>query len=152
MKKDNLQAFIDYFDVTVKNSITVEDLAPEEIIDLELSFNDIFTSNENRMKVPKLKRILKKMEPHGPGNMKPVFISRNVFSTDVRILKDKHLKLKMTQVDSDVIMEGIGFNLADKEAEVAAGIPFDIVYTLETNVWNDRETLQMNIKDVRAVV
>lgn len=152
LRKDNLEAFIDYFDVTVKNSITVEDLSPEEIIDLELNFNDIFTSNENRMKVPKLKRILKKMEPHGPGNMKPVFISRNVFSTDVRILKEKHLKLKMTQVDSDVIMEGIGFNLADKEAEVAAGIPFDIVYTLETNVWNDRETLQMNIKDLRAVV
>jgi len=152
LKKDNLHAFINCFDETVQQSITTEDLSPEEIVDIELSFKDIFTANENRMKIPKLKRILKKMEPHGPGNMKPIFISKNVFSIDVKTLKEKHLKIKMTQVDCDIIMEGIGFNLAVKEAEVAAGIPFDILYTLETNVWNDRETLQMNIKDIRAIV
>lgn len=152
LEKINLESFINKFDEIVKETITVEDLAPEEIIDIELHFNDIFQSTENRMRVPKLKRILKKMEPHGPGNMKPVFISRNVFSTDVRLLKEKHLKLKMTQVDSDVIMEGIGFNLAEKENDVAAGVPFEIVYTLESNFWNGNETLQMNIKDIRAMV
>ena len=152
LKKVNLEAFIKKFDDVVKETITVEDLAPEEIIDIELHFNDIFQKTENRMRIPKLKRILKKMEPHGPGNMKPVFISRNVYSTDVRILKDKHLKLKMTQVNSDVVMEGIGFNLADKENDVAAGVPFDIVYTLESNVWNGNETIQMNIKDIRSMI
>ena len=152
LKKVNLDAFIKKFDAVVQEKITVEDLSPEEIIDIEIHFNDIFQKNENRMRIPKLKRILKKMEPHGPGNMKPVFISRNVYSTDVRILKEKHLKLKMTQVDSDVIMEGIGFNLAEKENDVAAGVPFEIVYTLESNSWNGNETLQMNIKDIRAMV
>ncbi len=152
LKKVNLEAFIKRFDEVVKETITVDDLAPEEIIDIELHFNDIFQKNENRMLLPKLKRILKKMEPHGPGNMKPVFISRNVFSTDVRILKEKHLKLKMTQVDSDVVMEGIGFNLGEKENDVAAGIPFEIIYTLESNSWNGNESLQMNIKDIRAMV
>lgn len=151
LEKINLEAFIDKFDQIVQETITVDDLAPEEIIDIELHFNDIFQPNENRMRIPKLKRILKKMEPHGPGNMKPVFISRNVFSTDVRILKDKHLKLKMTQADSDVVMEGIGFNLSEKEDDVAAGVPFEIVYTLESNFWNGNETLQMNIKDIRAM-
>lgn len=152
LKKVNLEAFIKKFDEVVKETISVDDLAPEEIIDLEIHFGEIFQKTENRMQIPKLKRILKKMEPHGPGNMKPVFISRNVYSTDVRILKDKHLKLKMTQTDSDVIMEGIGFGLANKENDVAAGVPFEIVYTLESNFWNGNETLQMNIKDIRAMV
>ena len=35
---------------------------------------------------------------------------------------------------------------------VAAGVPFDVVYTLESNKWMDRETLQLNIKDVRETV
>jgi len=55
----------------------------------------------------------------------------------------------MVQPGSDVVLEGIGFNLAEKEDAVASGIPFDIVYTLESNKWNDRETLQLNLKDIR---
>jgi len=31
-------------------------------------------------------------------------------------------------------------------------LPFDIVYTLEINRWRDRETIQMNIKDIRETV
>lgn len=152
LKKENLEAFTSHFDSVVRTTIQTEDLMPEEIVDIEISFEDIYHTNENRMKIPKLKRILKKMEPHGPGNMKPVFISRNVYSTDVKILKEKHLKLKMTQPQSDVVMEGIGFNLADKVDEVAAGVPFEILYTLESNFWNGNERLQMNIKDIRPMV
>jgi hypothetical protein len=58
----------------------------------------------------------------------------------------------MVQPDSDVALEGIGFNLADKIDEVASGIPFDVVYTLESNKWNNRETLQLNIKDLRTSI
>ena len=82
--------------------------------------------------------------------MKPVFLSKNVYSTDVRLLKDAHLKISMTQPEHDVIMEGIGFNLASKIDDVSAGMPFDVVYTLEVNRWRNRETIQLNIKDIRA--
>ena len=84
--------------------------------------------------------------------MKPVFISKNVYSTDVRALKDIHLKLSMTQPQYDVVIDGIGFNLGEKLDIVASGMPFDVVYTLEVHKWKDRETLQMNIKDVRETV
>ncbi len=104
------------------------------------------------MKIPRLKRILNQLEPHGPGNMKPVFISKNVFSKDIRILKDEHLKLTLTQSTSDVVLEAIGFSMAEKIDLVANGIPFDILYTLETNTWNNRETLQLNIKDIRSTI
>ena len=84
--------------------------------------------------------------------MKPVFMSRNVFTTDVRLLKEEHLKLAMTQPNSDIILEGIGFKMAEKMELVASGMPFDVLYTLETNVWKERETLQLNIKDIRASI
>ena len=149
LKPENLEAFMQAFEKVAEKTIPKEDLIPEQEIDIQLEFNQIFGPQENRLKIPRLKRILKQFEPHGPGNMKPVFISKNVFSTDVRLLKDVHIKLSMTQPQHDVVIDGIGFNQGEKMDVVAAGVPFDVVYTLEINAWRDRETLQLNIKDVR---
>lgn len=152
MKPESLEPFKKKFEQVASNVLTPELMVEEQIVDIELSFDQIFQKEENRMKVPKLKRIIKQFEPHGPENMKPVFISKNVFSTDVRVLKDAHLKLSMTQPENDVVIEGIGFNLAEKKDIVASGLPFDVVYTLEINKWRERETVQLNIKDIRATV
>ena len=152
LKLENLDKFKTKFEEVVAKNIDQKTLTEEQEIDLELDFNQIFTQEEDRMKVPRLKRILGQFEPHGPGNMKPVFVSRNVFSTDVRLLKDLHLKLSMTQPESDAIIPGIGFNMPEKQDDVSSGIPFDVVYTIETNRWNGKETIQLNIKDVRAVI
>ena len=151
MKPENLDLFKVKFEKVVSEEMTKELMVEEQIIDIELKFNQIFGAEENRMKVPRLKRIIKQFEPHGPENMKPVFISKNVYSTDVRVLKDAHLKLTMTQPEFDVAIEGIGFNMPEKKDIVASGLPFDVVYTLEINKWRDRETIQMNIKDIREV-
>lgn len=149
---ENLEAFQNRFEQVVKASILKESLVELQEIDVELGFEEIFLPEEDRRKLPRLKRILQQFEPHGPGNMKPVFVSRNVYSTEVRLLKEQHIKLSMAQPLNDVVMEGIGFNMQDKYDSVAAGIPFDVVYTLETNRWNGKETVQLNIKDVREVV
>jgi single-stranded-DNA-specific exonuclease len=152
MALENVTAFQEHFEKVVRESITIEDETPEQEVDIEIDFNEIFTNGENRMKIPRIKRILEQFEPHGPGNMKPVFLAKNVYSTDVRLLKDVHLKLSTTQPNSDVVIEGIGFNLGDKIDDVAAGVPFDLVFTMESNKWNNRETLQLNIKDIRSVL
>ncbi|MCH2229076.1 MAG: single-stranded-DNA-specific exonuclease RecJ [Crocinitomicaceae bacterium] len=152
LNPENVESFKKRFEEVAKESISKEMLIEEQEVDVELEFNEIFKSDENRLKIPQLKRILRQFEPHGPGNMKPVFISKNVYSTDVRTLKDIHLKLSMTQPQYDVVIDGIGFNLGEKLDIVASGMPFDVVYTLEVNKWKDRETLQMNIKDVRETV
>ena len=149
---ENLTKFQERFEEVVSQTIASEDLLPEENVDIEIAFDEIFTKDENRLKIPRLKRILNQLEPHGPGNMKPVFMSTNVFSTDVRLLKEEHLKLSMTQPNSDIVLEGIAFKMADKMELVASGLPFDVIYTLETNVWKDREILQLNIKDIRASI
>lgn len=149
---ENLEEFIQRFERIVRERLQPELRIEEQEIDFELAFDQIYMPNDNRMKVPRLKRILSQFEPHGPGNMKPVFVSKNVFSRDVRLLKEEHLKLSMIQPNNDVVLEGIGFSMPDKMDNVAHGIPYDVVYTLEVNRWNDRETLQLNIKDLREVV
>lgn len=152
MKKENVTEFKRAFEAEVQKRIPKELLVEEVTVDMELDFDQIFGPEENRLKIPRLKRILNQFEPHGPGNMKPVFLSKNVYATDIRLLKDAHLKMSMVQPEGDVVLEGIGFFLGHKIDDVASGIPFDLVYTLEVNRWRDRETLQLNIKDIRESI
>lgn len=149
LKRENLQLFIERFDENIAELTTPEMFSPEILIDLEISFDQIYSEGEDRMKVPRLKRILNRFEPHGPGNMSPVFVSKNVYTTDMRVLKEKHLKLTVTQPNGDVVLNAIGFNLADKADLVSSGIPFDLAYTIDINRWNGKESVQLNIKDVR---
>ncbi len=152
IEKEKINEFKKRFESVVAEGLAVEDLHPTVSVDIEINFSDIFNSGESLQKLPRLKRVLDQLEPHGPGNMKPVFITKNVFAVNTRILKEKHLKLTLVQPDSDIQLEAIGFNLADKIDFLASGVPADIIYTLESNTWNDRTTLQLNIKDVRETV
>ena len=149
ISKDNLHAFIERFEKFVATHTTVELFNPQLTIDIEINFDQIFKEGEDRMKIPRLKRILSRFEPHGPGNMSPVFISSNVYTTEMRVLKEKHLKLNVTQPKSDVVLPAIGFNLFEKADLVSSGIPFDLAYTIDVNKWNGKETIQLNIKDIR---
>ena len=152
MKPENLEKFIIAFEEATSKTVEKHMMIEEQDVDLELNFNQIFNPEENRMKIPRLKRILAQFEPHGPGNMKPVFLTKNVFSKDVRLLKEAHLKITAVQPNADVMLEGIGFNMNEKMDLVAAVLPFDIAYTLEINRWRDRETIQLNFKDIRQTV
>jgi single-stranded-DNA-specific exonuclease len=147
---ENVEAFRERFEKVVNELLLPEMSVAEQTIDLDLQFSEIFLTGEKNGQIPKLKRILNQLEPHGPGNMKPVFVTRNVFAQQARLLKDVHLKVVLEQPGSSAAIEGIGFNMPDKYDLVQSGEPFDVLYTLETNRWNDKEILQLNIKDIRA--
>jgi single-stranded-DNA-specific exonuclease len=152
LKPLQVDQFREAFEQTVRSRIRPEDLAPELCIDLEISFDELFRSGENRFSVPRLKRNLLRFEPHGPGNLQPIFMTRNVYAIDSRVLKEKHLKLTLVDPFSDTVVQAIGFDLVKKADQVAAGIPFDIAYTLEINAWNGKESLQLNIRDIRTSI
>jgi single-stranded-DNA-specific exonuclease len=149
LKEEKLEEFIETFEFEVQKRMNSQNHIPIQEIDLEMNFNELYNPTENRMKIPRLKKILDYFEPFGPGNMKPVFVSKNVFTRDIRILKNSHLKLNVIQPNYDVAIEAIGFNLAEKEVLVAKGLPFEVAFTLESNCFRDKETLQLNIKDIR---
>jgi len=150
LKKENLEAFKQRFDEVVRQNLTTENKLPIQEIDIEIELNEIH-GEEEYFKIPRLKRIIESFEPHGPGNMKPVFYSKNLFASDSRILKEAHLKLKVVQPNSKLSYDAIGFNLAEKELETVSGVPFEMAYTLETNEFNGKKSVQFNIKDIRGM-
>jgi len=89
---------------------------------------------------------LKRTGPFGQDNPEPVWAVCGVKAVDSRILKEKHLKLTLS--DGKNRCEAIGFNLAEK---LPAGL-IDVAFTLQENVWNGRTTLQLNIRDIRPAV
>ncbi len=152
LEEEQLESFRSSFEKAVMDRIIPEHESEEVEIAMEMEFSELFGAEENRLKLPKLMRILRQFEPHGPGNMKPVFMARNVYSTDVRLLKGEHLKLKVTQPEHDLVIDAIGFGQAHHEEHVASGVPFDLAFTLEVNEWKGRQTMQLNIKDIRPSI
>jgi single-stranded-DNA-specific exonuclease len=138
---DKLNAFTTKFEEVVSRTIPANLLIPEIEIDAEINFTDV---------KPAFYNIIKQFEPFGPGNMRPVFVSRGVkdFQGNSRIVKDNHVKFVVYQ-QNGTVLDGIGFNIADKYHLVTEG-PFDMVYTIEENEFNGATKLQLKIIDIKA--
>jgi single-stranded-DNA-specific exonuclease len=80
--------------------------------------------------------------------MRPIFLARKVVNTGhCRIVKDQHIKFSVRQ--GKTTMTGIGFGLAHKFHILELDEPIDIVFTLETNTWQNQTTLQMKVIDIK---
>lgn len=144
MKLDNVAAFTDKFEKIVCEQITEEQLRPQINIDSKLELAQI-TSRFNA--------ILKQFDPTGPSNMRPIFMSENVFITNNsrKIGGDKtHLRLEVFQEENpEIKFNCIGFGLGSVLNEIDEGMPISIVYNIEENHWRGSTTLQLNIKDIK---
>ncbi len=136
--EENVPAFAQSFEESVAATISNELLTPEIVIDAEINFSDI---------KPGFYNILSQMEPYGPENMRPVFITKNVRDTGAsKIVKEQHVRLVVK--DQNTVLTGIFFKGADLFPVVQNG-NFDIVYTIDENEWNGSVSLQLKVIDIR---
>ena len=134
---ENVEAFANKFEETVAATIPEHLLIPEIIIDTEIAFADLTQNFYN---------IICQMEPFGPGNMRPVFVAKNVQDTGYsKIAKEQHIRFVVKQ--DKFSFTGIGFNLAAK-FELLKN-PVDLVFTLDENEWNGNVSLQLKVIDLR---
>ena len=131
--------FANAFEKVVAETITEDALIPEIVIDAELRLSDITMG---------LYKLIAQMEPFGPDNMRPVFVTRKVTDTGFsKILKEQHIRFVVKQ--GDTIVNGIAFNMADKFSLLQMNEPVDIVYTLELNEWNNETNIQLRVIDMK---
>ncbi len=138
----NLERFAERFEEAVSATITDDLLTPEIEVDMEIDLADI---NERFFSV------LVQMAPFGPGNMNPVFVSKNCIDAGgTRVVGGDHLKVNVCQTSNpQVTMNGIAFRRAADYPAIVDGKPFSLVYSIEENEWNGRKSLQLNVKDIR---
>ncbi|WP_066630104.1 single-stranded-DNA-specific exonuclease RecJ [Labilibacter marinus] len=143
LKIENIPEFTRRFEEYVSNHITPDQLIPQIEVDEVIGLTDI---ND------KFFRILKQFRPFGPGNLRPVFVTKRVFDygTSKKVGKDQdHLKVELIEEKSGSIKQGIAFSMGKYLDQLQTGNPFDICYTIEENVYNGRSTLQMMLKDLK---
>lgn len=90
---------------------------------------------------------LDRLQPTGYGNPEAVFVSRDLQVRSQRKVgaEGKHIKLVLS--DGDLTIDAIGFRLGERGGELPAKV--DVLYTFETNDYNGRKSLQMNLKDIK---
>ena len=126
------------FEKYAQNS-NICDIIPIIKIDEEISLDDIHI---------KAVRELSLLEPFGEANKMPLFLYRNLKIYSIRTLSEgKHIKL--TLQDNHFYIDSIGFNLGNLAEEFQIGDKIDVVGTLEINQFNGRESVQINLKDIR---
>jgi single-stranded-DNA-specific exonuclease len=142
LKEENYQLFKDSFEKVVQETIHPDQLIPEITIDTEIDFTAI---------TPKLSRILKQFEPFGPQNMTPVFLTKNIKDTGYGKpmgKEEEHIKLFVKQKNSEGIA-AIGFGLGTKFDLTTNKKPFDALYCIDENEWNDTVSIQLRLKDIQ---
>lgn len=134
----HIEEFRSRFNKVVAKKLTQEELVPVVMADAEVALTSIS---------PKFCRIIKEMEPFGPGNMRPVFISRDLQNRyPPRIVGSNHLKLSVTE--GGVVMDAIGFNFGDRMKEICEAGSMSLAFTLDENEWNGKVTMQMKVKGI----
>lgn len=139
LELDQVDSFREKFEEVVSSTIDPDHLIPEIVIDAEINFSDINWSFYN---------ILQQMEPYGPDNLRPVFITRKVLDSGfTKIVKENHIRFALKQ--NNVSFTGIGFNMSEKFSLVLQKKPMDIVFTIDENEWNGTKSLQIRMIDFR---
>ena len=141
MHIDNLPAFKERFEAYVAEHIQPEQCYPTMRVEQEICFADI---NKQFFS------ILQHLEPFGPGNPRPIFVTRNVINHRYtkRVGKmGEHLRLDVT--DQTAAITGISFGKGELALHIQNGNPVDVCYEINENTYNNVSTIQMMVQDIK---
>jgi single-stranded-DNA-specific exonuclease len=143
---DRIDEFREAFNEVVQEMMPEKIRMPELRIDTEISLSELN---------PRFLRILREFAPYGPGNMRPIFLTRNVeiLGTPKIVGKD-HLKIKLRE--GQTVFDAIGFGLGSLLEKVKTnGNDLDIVFSVDEHEFAPAGGTgavplpQLKIKDIR---
>jgi single-stranded-DNA-specific exonuclease len=140
IKEEKLPLFRERFNRAVGSQISMDDMVPRVFADAEVDLGGMNAAFFNT---------IKKMEPYGPGNMRPVLLCEGVSNRyEPRIVGKNHLK--MTVEKDGLVMDAIAFNFGGRLGEVREAEKFSLAFSLDENTYGGRKTLQMRVKGVET--
>ena len=141
IKKENFLRFKKKILKIANDKISSEKLVPMIYVDAELKLEDV----NNRML-----KFLNALEPYGPGNSRPIFISRNLHVDGIpRLIGQDQNTLKVYVKQNKTPYESIGFNMASHYEKLIKNVPIDIAYVISENEWKGKTSIQLELKDIK---
>ena len=138
----DVRTFRDKFQEYVETHIESGQTEPILHIDDMLDFKDITKHFYTE---------LKKFAPFGPCNEKPLFCTCGVYdygTSKVVGREQEHIKLELVDSKSSNVVNGIAFGQSAAVKYIKSKQGFDIVYTLESNIFKHNQ-VQLQIEDIR---
>ena len=142
MKIEHVEEFTRRFEEYVTEHILPEQTKATINIDAELDFKEISS---------KFYSDLKRFNPFGPDNHKPVFCTHQVYdygTSKVVGREQEHIKLELVDNKSNNVMNGIAFGQSSQARYIKTKRAFDICYTIEENT-HKRGEVQLLIEDIK---
>jgi single-stranded-DNA-specific exonuclease len=125
-------------------------LIPEIKVDSELDISEI---NGRFVK------ILRHFEPFGPGNMTPIFLTKNLnIVGEPKVYNNSTTVFKVRKSDANGKPDNHVFDCVyyqspgmdeDERIKIKSGTRLDIVYSVEENHWNGNTKTQFRIRDLK---
>jgi single-stranded-DNA-specific exonuclease len=138
-EKNNLKLLDDFIqkDFGKKNS----HLKNSNKYDLEISSSSI---------KDELVKEINKLRPFGSFNFSPIFLIKNLRIIKINVIKDKHISAIMKS-DAGKIVKVISFNCIKTDVGyylLSYKKKINIIAQIDENIWNNKKSIQLNIKDL----
>ena len=141
MREENLPAFCERFEQYVAAHIRQDQLQPTMHIEAEIALSDIDKRFYN---------VLRHLEPFGPGNPRPVFLTRKLINhRDTRKVGKNMEHLRLDVTDRTAAITGIAFGRAEMADHILNGNAVDICYELDENTFRNVTSIQMMVQDIK---
>jgi len=138
VENKNLEELSDRLNLIAEEQLSEVDIRPTIIADIEIPLSKID---------PRTTEHLEWLQPTGYGNPNAVFVSRNLRVQNRRAVGKDKSHLKLTVSDDWITYDAIAF----RQAYWIENLPkyIDLIYNLEINEYNGRETVQLNVLDIK---
>src|SRR5215216_4101309 len=140
VRNEKLPEFVTRLKEIAKAQLCEKDLRHTLTADMEVSLSQLSFEVLSHLEY---------LEPTGYGNPDAVFVSRNVKVKSARTVgaEGRHLKLTFDD-ERGSTFDSIGFRMGRLQASLPSRV--DVMYHFESNEYNGRKSLQLNLKDVKA--
>ncbi|MBS7298831.1 MAG: single-stranded-DNA-specific exonuclease RecJ [Eubacteriales bacterium] len=137
---DSIDAFTAAINKYAAGVLTAEDMIPKIDIDCRLKPETVSVG---------FAKALKKLEPFGTDNERPVFsvLGVKIIAIDTVGVDKKHLKMRVAS--DDTVISAIGFNMSEYAMFFKNGDIVDVAFSADINVYQGRESAQLLLKDMK---
>ena len=141
LRPENFAGFRKKFNEVCSGLLSIGQRQKELVVDSRIHLEDI---------TAKFINVLEQFAPYGHGNREPLFLSEElVLYGQPRLLKERHVKFALRDKNGRTF-DVIGFDRHDIYTDLKAHTHpvFSMVYSVEKRMWNNREQLQIKLKDL----
>ncbi len=141
IKEENINLFKEKFIAGVNEALQEQDIQTKLSIDAKIAFKDLtFDFMES----------LSLLEPFGNENPPPILYAIAKQIRPPKVVGKMHLKLYLEE--SDRILEGIGFGMAEKKSRLCKkNLTLEIAFTPQINNFLNKSSIQLQIRDFRVI-